>query len=172
MSRVGNRLRALIPASRGEQKALAYRAGVRPETLNKILTGKTKEPGFETVVKLLGALNIQIDALIGGRETLRSVTPYESNEDYRRLIDALERADPFYREKILEHAMWEAELAASVITSAGEAKTSNKPVERRSEASSSPLTKEERDAVTAAAVSGGPRSGSRGGSYELEDDEK
>jgi transcriptional regulator with XRE-family HTH domain len=67
MSKIGDRLRALIPDERGEQKAVAALAGVELAALNKILRGTTKEPGFETVAKIARALNVPLDALYDGK---------------------------------------------------------------------------------------------------------
>lgn len=66
VSDVGDKIRGLIPADRGEQKALAHLAGIRTETLNKIVKGKTKEPGFITVAKIVRAKGISLDKFYDG----------------------------------------------------------------------------------------------------------
>lgn len=64
VSRVGNRIRAAIPDERGEQKALAHRAGVTPETLSRILSGVIKEPGFETIARIARAAGLDMNRLV------------------------------------------------------------------------------------------------------------
>lgn len=64
VSRIGDRLKEVLPSARGEQKALAHRAGLTPETLNRVLTGATKEPGFETIAKICRAAGLDVNRLI------------------------------------------------------------------------------------------------------------
>jgi len=64
VSKVGDRLKESLPLGRGEQKALAHRAGVTPETLNRILSGVIKEPGFETIAKIARVSGLDMNRLI------------------------------------------------------------------------------------------------------------
>jgi SOS-response transcriptional repressor LexA len=89
VSVVGERLRDLIPTDRGEQVSVAYRAGVTPEALNKILRGRTKEPGFETIAKIARALGVSLDLLYSDTELPaaphRAVPDAISELDRRRI---------------------------------------------------------------------------------------
>lgn len=89
VSRIGDRLRESIPTARGEQKALAHKAGVTPETLNRILSGSIKEPGFETVAKIARAAGLDVNRLIAetGEPQMASslVTEMISLGDRRRM---------------------------------------------------------------------------------------
>ncbi|GAB7189503.1 hypothetical protein NUM3379_02090 [Kineococcus sp. NUM-3379] len=61
----GQRLGALLRRARGERSALetALRAGVSPETLRKIESGRVATPAFPTVAAIAGALGLSLDAL-------------------------------------------------------------------------------------------------------------
>ena len=61
----GQRLGALLRNARGERSMLdvALSAGVSPETLRKIETGRVATPAFPTIAALAGALGLSLDSL-------------------------------------------------------------------------------------------------------------
>jgi transcriptional regulator with XRE-family HTH domain len=63
----GQRLGALIRQARGQRSMLdvALDAGVSPETLRKIESGRVPAPAFPTIAAIASALDISLDALWG-----------------------------------------------------------------------------------------------------------
>ncbi|WP_062434744.1 helix-turn-helix domain-containing protein [Herbidospora daliensis] len=61
----GNRLGALLRQARGDRSMtdVAAAAGISPETLRKIETGRVPTPAFFTIAALAGALGISLDVL-------------------------------------------------------------------------------------------------------------
>ncbi|SOD73208.1 helix-turn-helix protein [Jatrophihabitans sp. GAS493] len=61
----GARLGALLRLARGERSILeiALAAGVSPETLRKIETGRIATPAFPTIAALAGILDLSLDAV-------------------------------------------------------------------------------------------------------------
>lgn len=61
----GRRLGALLRHARAERDLteVAYAAGISPETLRKIETGRLPSPGFGTIVCLGEALNVPVQEL-------------------------------------------------------------------------------------------------------------
>lgn len=61
----GERLGALLRAARGERSMLsvALDAGVSPETLRKIESGRVATPAFSTIAAIAGVLGLSLDAL-------------------------------------------------------------------------------------------------------------
>ena len=61
----GQRLGALLRNARGERSMLdvALSAGVSPETLRKIETGRVATPAFPTIAALAGVLGLSLDSL-------------------------------------------------------------------------------------------------------------
>ena len=61
----GRRLGALLRQARGDRSILdvAVTAGISPETLRKIETGRLVTPSFATVTAVASALNLSLDAL-------------------------------------------------------------------------------------------------------------
>ena len=61
----GQRLGALLRRARGERSILvtALDAGVSPETLRKIETGRVATPAFPTVAALADVLGLSLDAV-------------------------------------------------------------------------------------------------------------
>lgn len=59
----GRRLGALLRAARGERSMLyiALEAGVSPETLRKIETGRVPTPAFPTVAAIADVLELSLD---------------------------------------------------------------------------------------------------------------
>lgn len=61
----GRRLGALLRRARGARPILevALAAGVSPETLRKIETGRIATPAFTTIAALAGILDLSLDAV-------------------------------------------------------------------------------------------------------------
>lgn len=61
----GRRLGALLRDARGEASMLhtALAAGVSPETLRKIESGRVATPAFPTVAAIAGVLGLSLDAV-------------------------------------------------------------------------------------------------------------
>ncbi|GAA3387767.1 helix-turn-helix domain-containing protein [Cryptosporangium minutisporangium] len=61
----GQRLGALLRRARGQRSMLdiALRAGVSPETLRKIESGRVATPAFSTIAAIADVLGLSLDAL-------------------------------------------------------------------------------------------------------------
>ncbi|WP_030453522.1 helix-turn-helix domain-containing protein [Herbidospora cretacea] len=61
----GNRLGALLRQARGDRSMteVAATAGISPETLRKIETGRVPTPAFFTIAALAAVLGISLDVL-------------------------------------------------------------------------------------------------------------
>jgi transcriptional regulator with XRE-family HTH domain len=61
----GQRLGGALRRARGERSMLhtALQAGVSPETLRKIESGRVATPAFQTVAAITGVLGISLDSL-------------------------------------------------------------------------------------------------------------
>ncbi|WP_072802869.1 helix-turn-helix domain-containing protein [Rhodococcoides yunnanense] len=61
----GHRLGAYLRQARGERALIdvAQEAGISPETLRKIETGRMPTPAFTTIAALAGALSVPLDEL-------------------------------------------------------------------------------------------------------------
>src|SRR6478735_6217361 len=61
----GRRLGALVRHARGERSMLqiALDAGVSPETLRKIESGRVATPAFSTIAAIAGVLGLSLDAV-------------------------------------------------------------------------------------------------------------
>jgi transcriptional regulator with XRE-family HTH domain len=61
----GRRLGALLRRARGERSILetALEAGVSPETLRKIETGRVATPAFPTIAAIAGVLDVSLDTV-------------------------------------------------------------------------------------------------------------
>ena len=61
----GQRLGALLRQARGERSMLevAVDAGVSPETLRKIETGRVATPAFPTIAAIAAVLGLSLDAV-------------------------------------------------------------------------------------------------------------
>lgn len=59
----GRRLGALLRSARGERSIIevALAAGISPETLRKIETGRVATPSFATVAVVAGVLGLSLD---------------------------------------------------------------------------------------------------------------
>jgi transcriptional regulator with XRE-family HTH domain len=59
----GQRLGALLRRARGDRSMLltALEAGVSPETLRKIESGRVATPAFSTIATIAGVLNLSLD---------------------------------------------------------------------------------------------------------------
>jgi transcriptional regulator with XRE-family HTH domain len=70
----GERLGAVLRGARGERSIgeVAALAGISPETLRKIETGRIPTPAFFTVAALAAALDLSLDRLSGATEEART----------------------------------------------------------------------------------------------------
>ncbi len=61
----GERLGALLRRARGERSMLsvALDAGISPETLRKIESGRVATPAFSTIAAIAGVLELSLDAV-------------------------------------------------------------------------------------------------------------
>ncbi|MDP4335016.1 helix-turn-helix transcriptional regulator [Curtobacterium sp. A7_M15] len=61
----GRRLGALLRRARGERSMLdtALQAGISPETLRKIETGRIATPAFSTIASVAGVVGLSLDAV-------------------------------------------------------------------------------------------------------------
>lgn len=61
----GQRLGAMLRRARGERPMLktALEAGVSPETLRKIESGRVAAPAFPTIAAIAGVLGLSLDAV-------------------------------------------------------------------------------------------------------------
>ncbi|WIE63592.1 helix-turn-helix domain-containing protein [Curtobacterium sp. MCLR17_036] len=61
----GRRLGALLRAARGPRSIVdtALRAGISPETLRKIETGRIATPAFSTIASVAGVVGVSLDAV-------------------------------------------------------------------------------------------------------------
>jgi transcriptional regulator with XRE-family HTH domain len=91
VSKIGDYLKGVLPTGWGEQTALAHRAGITPEALNRVLSGKTKEPGFETIAKVARAAGLDLNRVIAetadGAQVSSLVADLLSIRDRRRLTE-------------------------------------------------------------------------------------
>jgi transcriptional regulator with XRE-family HTH domain len=81
----GRRLGALLRRARGERSILetALEAGVSPETLRKIESGRVATPAFATIAAIADVLGLSLDAVwseinqptANGTATARHLTP-------------------------------------------------------------------------------------------------
>lgn len=86
----GRRLGALLRRARGERTVLvtALEAGVSPETLRKIESGRVATPAFPTVAALAGVLGLSLDevwAEVAGREDRTSALAADRAGDRGRV---------------------------------------------------------------------------------------
>jgi len=67
----GRRLGALLRRTRGERPLLetALAAGISPETLRKIESGRVATPSFATIASVARVLGLSLDALWGDVES-------------------------------------------------------------------------------------------------------
>ncbi|WP_424211108.1 helix-turn-helix domain-containing protein [Streptomyces sp. BI20] len=73
----GERLGALLRLARGERSMVevAAAAGLSPETLRKIETGRAPTPAFFTVAALAGALDLSLDEVLARCEPVPLAVP-------------------------------------------------------------------------------------------------
>ena len=76
----GRRLGALLRRARGERSMLevALDAGVSPETLRKIESGRVATPAFSTIAAIAAVLELSLDAVwaeVAPRDSVEPVPP-------------------------------------------------------------------------------------------------
>ena len=83
----GQRLGALLRLARGERAMLqtALDAGVSPETLRKIESGRVATPAFSTIAAIADVLGLSLDAVWGAiNEPERGLEPAGSAHPVRQ----------------------------------------------------------------------------------------
>jgi transcriptional regulator with XRE-family HTH domain len=81
------RLTHAIDLTRRTQNSIAYQAGVSPETLSRVIHGIHKQPGFETVVRIVHATGESVGWLLREPQTFLST---DDSAQVRQFIDFLE----------------------------------------------------------------------------------
>jgi len=81
------RLTRAIDLTRRTQNAIAEQAGVTPETLSRVINGIHKQPGFETVVRIIHATGETVGWLLREPQTFLST---DDSAQMRQFIDFLE----------------------------------------------------------------------------------
>lgn len=79
----GRRLGALVREARGDRSMLqvALDAGVSPETLRKIESGRVATPAFPTIAAIAGVLGLSLDAVWA---EISPPTTHEADDAERR----------------------------------------------------------------------------------------
>lgn len=72
------RLRLAVARNGRKQAAIAWQAEIAPETLSRILTGKSARPQLETIARIARACGVTVGWLLGER--------YPFTEDERRIL--------------------------------------------------------------------------------------
>lgn len=90
-----------------QQKDLAFRSGVPQSTLNAILRGQIKEPSLSAAVRIAQALGVPLETLTeGGAVPQSTLTPYDTQPEFRRVVDALVPLDERDRARVIEFISW------------------------------------------------------------------
>lgn len=105
---VAERLRELIEASGLQQKEVAIRSGVAQSSLSRLMTTDDPDPRISTLLPIAKALRVSLDSLVRDEEPLpqSTLTPYDTNERYQGVIQALERLSRHDREQALALFEW------------------------------------------------------------------
>ncbi|MBC3762177.1 helix-turn-helix domain-containing protein [Quadrisphaera oryzae] len=84
----GQRLGALLREARGDRTVLttALDAGISPETLRKIESGRVATPAFPTVAAVAGVLGLSLDALWAQLCDHAAAIPTAQDDDGERLV--------------------------------------------------------------------------------------
>jgi transcriptional regulator with XRE-family HTH domain len=81
------RLRQAVDRTRRTQNSIAEQAGVSPETLCRVLSGRHTRPQFETVVRIIHATGETVGWLLREPQTFLSA---DDSARMREVIDFLE----------------------------------------------------------------------------------
>ncbi|HEV7764601.1 MAG TPA: helix-turn-helix transcriptional regulator [Thermoanaerobaculia bacterium] len=90
-----DRLRYAVNRSGRKQSAIAWDAGITPETLSRILNAGHIEPRFSTVLRIVRALDVELAWVVGDPPGVTMTKEqrkllYESLEIMERIVNALE----------------------------------------------------------------------------------
>jgi transcriptional regulator with XRE-family HTH domain len=111
---IGEALERIRRARRVQQKSLAAKLGWTPQSLNRILTGKIRNPSFESVADIAAELHVTVDdALRVAREGAwddLAILEYLRDESQRRA--SLDAAEMMRRIKPELAEVYESEAAA------------------------------------------------------------
>jgi transcriptional regulator with XRE-family HTH domain len=100
-----------IRRARGMTQAeLARAARLDASHISRLESGEFASARPDTLRRLAKALNCDPSELTG-TEAIREATLYETNPEYRDLLDALERLDPNDRKRVIGFTRWVAEKA-------------------------------------------------------------
>lgn len=103
---VGENVKRLRELRGWSQAELARRAKMDRAHLSRIEDGSYRSPRPENIEKIARAFNVELAEVTGREAQTRTPTPYDTNEDYRMLIDLLENADPADRRQIIAGIQW------------------------------------------------------------------
>jgi transcriptional regulator with XRE-family HTH domain len=81
-----DRLRRAIHESGCTQIAIAERAGIAPETLSRILSGRQREPAFHTVVRVAHAAGVSVGWLLDEEDYRLTARERQQLRDAAELI--------------------------------------------------------------------------------------
>jgi transcriptional regulator with XRE-family HTH domain len=85
------RLRSAVDLTRRTHCSIAEQAGVTPETFSRVLSGRHRQPGFETVVKIIHATGESVGWVLGERQAPLSA---DGQAMMREIIDFLDSHFP------------------------------------------------------------------------------
>lgn len=104
---IGNRIRQLRESLGLTKVALAKRAGIDRTQLIKIERGDVESPRRVSLESIARVLNCDISDLIDSTSSWqRQVTPYETNDSYRRIIDEIELLSVEDRKQVVTFLEW------------------------------------------------------------------
>jgi transcriptional regulator with XRE-family HTH domain len=114
---VAERIRMALEQTGLQQKDVAAKAGIAPSSLSRLMTAADPDPRISTLAPLARFLRVSLDSLVYDDEAAPEspLTPYDTNERYRAIIDWVESLPRTEREVVLAFLeMVMARTAASV----------------------------------------------------------
>lgn len=106
---IAEALRREIDARGIKQSWLAAEAGVPEETLSRILTRTTKNPGVATLQKVARVLGRTVSELLAEAPAEHEPTPYDRHQALRRLTDELASKPAEVRDGVADRLTWISE---------------------------------------------------------------
>lgn len=100
------RINALKKKQSKTSKDISEISGVPLGTLNKILSGESKEPTMQNGVKIAHALGVSIDYLIFGQEhherADKKITDFQTSDE-KKLLEDFRKLNDDGKERVLEY---------------------------------------------------------------------